>query len=644
MISYATINSNKIVSDRKVQTGMNLLTIENMSKSFTDRLLFDQVSFGINEGEKIGVIGINGTGKSTLLKIIAGLEEADSGTVTRGKKVRIGYLAQTPVFDDKLTILQNVVLNQKAEEEYRNLEGEAAAMLQKLGIANVNETTAKLSGGQKKRVALVRTLLTPAEILVLDEPTNHLDNEMAQWLEDYLAKYRGAFIMITHDRYFLDKVTNKILELDKGKIYTYTANYSKFLELKAEREDIAQATERKAKSLYRIELEWMQRGARARSTKQKAHIQRFENLRDRKELETDQKVEMNALSSRLGKKTIELQGICKGFGDRNLIRDFSYILLPGDRIGIIGPNGCGKSTLLNMLTGHLEPDSGTIETGTTIKTGYFSQENEYMDDNLKVIDYIRDTAEYIKTQDGTITASQMCEKFLFTGAMQYSVIAKLSGGEKRRLYLLKVLMEAPNILILDEPTNDLDIATLTILEDYLDTFPGIVVTVSHDRYFLDRIATRIFSFEEGTIRQYEGNFTDYQQARSLRDEEDLKTGAASGSIVQQKSGTAAGTASDTAAQEQKAASMATWKQKSNRLKFSYQEQKEYDTIDDDIAQLEAKLEELEMEIGKAATDYSKLNELMVQKENTERELEHKMDRWIYLNDLAEQIETERKGE
>ena len=644
MISYATINSNKIVSDRKVQTGMNLLTIENMSKSFTDRLLFDQVSFGINEGEKIGVIGINGTGKSTLLKIIAGLEEADSGTVTRGKKVRIGYLAQTPVFDDKLTILQNVVLNQKAEEEYRNLEGEAAAMLQKLGIANVNETTAKLSGGQKKRVALVRTLLTPAEILVLDEPTNHLDNEMAQWLEDYLAKYRGAFIMITHDRYFLDKVTNKILELDKGKIYTYTANYSKFLELKAEREDIAQATERKAKSLYRIELEWMQRGARARSTKQKAHIQRFENLRDRKELETDQKVEMNALSSRLGKKTIELQGICKGFGDRNLIRDFSYILLPGDRIGIIGPNGCGKSTLLNMLTGHLEPDSGTIETGTTIKTGYFSQENEYMDDNLKVIDYIRDTAEYIKTQDGTITASQMCEKFLFTGAMQYSVIAKLSGGEKRRLYLLKVLMEAPNILILDEPTNDLDIATLTILEDYLDTFPGIVVTVSHDRYFLDRIATRIFSFEEGTIRQYEGNFTDYQQARSLRDEEDLKTGAASGSIVQQKSGTAAGTASDTAAQEQKAASMATWKQKSNRLKFSYQEQKEYDTIDDDIAQLEAKLEELEMEIGKAATDYSKLNELMVQKENTERELEHKMDRWIYLNDLAEQIETERRGE
>ena len=606
---------------------MNLLTIENMSKSYTERMLFDHVSFGINEGEKIGVIGINGTGKSTLLKIIAGIEEPDSGAVTKGKKVRIGYLAQTPEFDNELTILQNVVLNQKAEEEYRNLEGEAAAMLVKLGIADVNAYPGKLSGGQKKRVALVRTLLTPAEILVLDEPTNHLDNEMAEWLEDYLTKYRGAFIMITHDRYFLDKVTNKIIELDKGNIYTYNANYSKFLELKAEREDMVLATERKAKSLFRMELEWMQRGARARSTKQKAHIQRFEELKDRKGIEIDGKVEINALSSRMGKKTIELNNISKAFGERTLINDFTYILLPGDRIGIVGANGCGKSTLLNIMTGKLEPDFGSIETGTTIKLGYFSQENEYMDESLKVIEYIRETAEYIQTSDGTITASQMCEKFLFTGAMQYSVIAKLSGGEKRRLYLLKVLMEAPNILILDEPTNDLDIQTLTILEDYLETFPGIVVTVSHDRYFLDKIATRIFSFENGRIRQYEGNFTDYKEARSLRDEGQVT------SLSNSSPGNSSG--------DQKSASVATWKQKSNKIKFTYQEQKEFDTIDEDIASLENQITETEVEIGNAATNYSKLNELMTKKEQLEKSLEEKMDRWVYLNDLAEQIEASK---
>lgn len=603
---------------------MNLLTIENMSKSYTERMLFDNVSLGISEGEKIGVIGINGTGKSTLLKIIAGLEEPDSGNVIRGKKVRIGYLSQTPIFDDKLSILQNVLLNQKAEEEYRNLEGEANAMLLKLGITDVNGSPNILSGGQKKRVALVRTLLTPAEILILDEPTNHLDNEMAEWLEDYLVKYRGAFIMVTHDRYFLDKVTNKIIEIDKGSIFSYTANYSKFLELKAEREDMMQATERKAKSLFRVELEWMQRGARARSTKQKAHIQRFEELKDRKTIETDGKVEINALSSRMGKKTIELNNIGKAFGEKKLIHDFTYILLPGDRIGIIGPNGCGKSTLLNMITGMLPPDFGTVETGTTMKLGYFSQENEYMNENLKVIDYIRETAEFIQTSEGTTTASQMCENFLFTGSMQYTQIAKLSGGEKRRLYLLKVLMEAPNILILDEPTNDLDIQTLTILEDYLDSFPGIVVTVSHDRYFLDKIATRIFSFENGTIRQYEGNFTDYKEARGMQEEANTKA-----------------TSSPNIISEEKAANMAAWKQKSNKLKFSYQEQKDYDTIDDVISNLESKIAETEAAIGKAATDYSKLNELIKQKEDLEKTLEEKMDRWMYLNDLAEQIEAEK---
>lgn len=605
---------------------MNLLTIENMSKSYTERMLFDQVTFGINEGDKIGVIGINGTGKSTLLKMIAGLEEPDSGNVVRGKKVRIGYLPQTPVFEDNLTILQNVVLNQKAEEEYRNLEGEASAMLIKLGITDVNASVCNLSGGQKKRVALVRTLLTPAEILVLDEPTNHLDNEMAEWLEDYLVKYRGAFIMVTHDRYFLDKVTNKIVEIDKGSIYSYTANYSKFLELKAEREDMLFATERKAKSLFRIELEWMQRGARARSTKQKAHIQRFEELRDRKVIETDGKVEINALSSRMGKKTIELNGISKAFDDKRLIEDFTYILLPGDRIGIIGQNGCGKSTLLNILTGILTPDSGTVDMGTTIKLGYFSQENEYMDESLKVIEYIKETAEYIQTSEGTATASQMCEKFLFTSSMQYAQIAKLSGGEKRRLYLLKVLMEAPNVLVLDEPTNDLDIQTLTILEDYLETFPGIVVTVSHDRYFLDKIATRIFSFEQGTIRQYEGNFSDYKESRQQLGEENKNLENSANSSLE----------------EQKAASIATWKQKSNKPKFTYQEQKDYDTIDEIIAELETKIEETEAAIAKAATDYTKLNELMKQKEELEADLEEKMDRWVYLNDLAEQIEAVKK--
>lgn len=609
---------------------MNLLTIENLSKSYTERMLFDHISLGINEGDKIGVIGINGTGKSTLLKMIAGLEEPDSGTITKGKKVRIGYLAQTPSFDDSLSILQNVVLNQKAEEEYRNLEGEANAMLIKMGITDTSISVKTLSGGQKKRVALVRTLLTPAEILVLDEPTNHLDSEMAEWLEDYLNKYRGAFIMITHDRYFLDKVTNRIVEIDKGNLYSYDANYSRFIELKAEREDITMATERKAKSLYRMELEWMHRGARARSTKQKAHIQRFEQLRDRKEIEVDGKVEINSLSSRLGKKTIELNQIGKSFGNKLLFRDFTYILLTGDRIGIIGPNGCGKSTLLNILTGSLKPDCGSVETGTTIKLGYFSQENEYMDESLRVIDYVKATAEYIQTSEGTATASQMCEKFLFTGSMQYTLIAKLSGGEKRRLYLLKVLMEAPNLLVLDEPTNDLDIQTLTILEDYLSTFPGIIVTVSHDRYFLDKIATRIFAFEEnGIIRQYEGNFSDYKDTKEQRER--------SADIEISKGGNEKNLNTN-----EKSAGSSSWKQKSNKLKFTYMEQKEFDTIEDDIADLEAKIEETENQMEKAATEYTKLNELMLQKKELSKKLDAKMERWVYLNDLAEQIEAQKE--
>ncbi len=617
---------NAVVSEGVAE--MNLLNVEKMSKSFTDRILFDNVTLGINEGDKIGVIGINGTGKSTLLKMIAGLEEPDEGCVVKGKTVRVEYLAQIPVFMDNLTILENVITGKKAAEEYRNLEGEAKTMLQKFGIQEYNGRVGTLSGGEKKRVALVRTLLTPADILVLDEPTNHLDNEMAEWLEEYLNKYQGAFIMVTHDRYFLDKVTNKIVEIDKGKLYTYIANYTKFLQLKTEREDMEQAAERKKKSLYRMDLEWMMRGARARSTKQKAHIQRFEELRDRKVIEKDKTVELNTLSARLGKKTVEINHISKAYGDNLLIKDFNYIMLKKDRLGIVGPNGSGKTTLLKIITGNLEPDEGYVESGETVKMGYFSQENEYMDQNLKVIEYIRNVAEYIETGEGSASASQMLERFLFTGAMQYSLISKLSGGEKRRLYLLKVLMEAPNILILDEPTNDLDIQTLTILEDYLDSYDGIVLAVSHDRYFLDRIVSRIFAFEgNGIISQYEGGFTDYKEASGGKDEE-------------------VGKSSDTPVKNRdkgNAALSGKGKPKEVKLKFTYKEQKEFDEIDDAIAGLEDSISVLDAEMEKEARNYSRLNELMAQKDVLERQLEEKMDRWMYLNDLAEQIENAKNN-
>lgn len=602
---------------------MNLLNVEKMSKSFTDKILFDKVSLGINEGDKIGIIGINGTGKSTLLKIIAGLEESDEGGVVKGKNIRIEFLPQIPEFDENLNILENVIKGKKAREEYRDLEGEARAMLLKLSINDVTDSTATLSGGQKKRVALVRTLLTPAEILILDEPTNHLDDAMAEWLEEYLRKYQGAFLMVTHDRYFLDKVTNKIVEIDKGALYTYNANYTKFLELKAAREDMEAATERKKKSLYRMDLEWMMRGARARSTKQKAHIMRFEELKNRKVVEEDKAVEINALSSRLGKKTIEINGISKAYGDKVLFKDFSYIMLRGDRLGIVGPNGSGKSTLLKCITDKLKPDEGTIDRGETVKIGYFSQENEYMDQSLKVIDYIRNVAEYIETADGTTTASQMLERFLFDGSLQYSLISKLSGGERRRLYLLKVLMEAPNVLILDEPTNDLDITTLTILEDYLDTYDGIVLAVSHDRYFLDRMADRIFAFEPGgVIKQYEGGFTDYKD--KIQEDKALAENI-------------------TPVQKAESNDNLKGKTKDVKLKLSYKDQREYDTIEGDIASLEARLEAIEEESAKAASDYTKLNTLLAEKEQLEKALEEKMERWMYLSELVEQIKEQNES-
>lgn len=601
---------------------MNLLTAEKISRNFTDKVVLNQVSLGINKNDKIGVIGVNGTGKSTLLKILAGKEEPDEGRVVKGNDVRIEYLAQTPEFDDKYTVLENVIKSHEHASDGWNVEGEAKVMLGKLGITDWNEKPSNLSGGQRKRAALVRTLLTPADILILDEPTNHLDNAMAEWLEDYLNRFNGAFIMITHDRYFLDKVTNKIVEIDKGNLYTYETNYSGFLELKLEREEMELATERKKKALYRQDLAWIMRGARARSTKQKAHIQRFEELRDREKIEEVKNVEITALASRLGKKTIELKDICKAFDEKILIKDFSYIFLKTDRIGIVGGNGAGKSTLLKIVTGIEQADSGSIEIGPTVKIGYFSQECEKMNEKQKVIDYIKEVAEYIETSEGSASASQMLERFLFTGAMQYSLIEKLSGGERRRLYLLKILMEAPNVLILDEPTNDLDIQTLRILEDYLDTFPGIVITVSHDRYFLDRVVRRIFAFEgNGEIRQYEGGFTDYW----------LKTREKEKTAVQR----------DTEVVAEKKTKKNYNKNREKKLKFTYAEQKEFETIDEDIATLEEQLDQIEKDILANAKDFVKLQELTDKKDEIQQQLDHKMERWVYLNDLAEQIQAEK---
>lgn len=612
---------------------MNLITIEHLKKSYTERLLFDDASFYLEEGDKVGLIGINGTGKSTLLRIAAGLEEEDEGYVVRGNSLTIRFLPQNPAFEEKETVLEAVLRENQGRGQVWDLEAQAKSMLNKLGIPKHDDPVENLSGGQKKRVALASVLLSQADILILDEPTNHLDSAMADWLEEYLKKFKGALLMVTHDRYFLDSVTNRIVELDKGKLYRYAGNYEDFLKGKAERMDMELASERKRQSILRVELAWMQRGARARATKQKAHIQRYEALRDAKGIQADQQVEMESVSSRLGRSTVEVSGLCKAYGDKKLIEDFTYIFLKNDRIGIIGPNGAGKSTLLKMIAGWVEPDAGRVDIGQTVKLGYFSQENETMDLSCRVIDYIRQAAEYVKTKDGSVSASQMLERFLFPSSMQYTAIGKLSGGERRRLYLLRVLMEAPNVLMLDEPTNDLDIQTLTILEDYLDSFQGIVIAVSHDRYFLDRIAGRIFALEGGgKVRQYEGGFTDYQAAK-LREE------------AQKEQEQALVLTQDQQVNKQQTKKQQTGgKDRSSlpqKLKFTYKEQKDWEHIEEEIAGLEETLSQLEKAMEEASSSYSKLQELMEEKEKTESILEEKMERWMYLSNLAEQIAAQK---
>ena len=596
---------------------MNILNIEHISKIFGEKVIFDDVSCGIQEGEKIGVIGINGTGKTTLLKLIAGTEEADAGQIIKQNGIRIAYLPQSPAFPEDATVLSYA--NEGIRENDWTAKSEVKSALTKLGITDFDQKIEHLSGGQKKKVALAKTLTSSFEVLLLDEPTNHLDSDMIAWLEDYLRKYKGVVVMVTHDRYFLDKVTNKILEISRGKLYAYEANYSQFLELKAQREEMELASERKRQRVLRMELEWAKRGCRARTTKQKARLERLEVLKGKNAPVQEQVAQIDSVETRMGKKTIELRHVSKSYGDKKLIDNFSYIALKNQNVGIVGPNGCGKSTLLKIIAGVIEADEGEVEVGETIKIGYFAQEVPNMDTKQKVIDYVKDIAEYIPTREGKITASQMLERFLFTPDMQYAPIEKLSGGEKKRLYLLGILQSAPNVLIFDEANNDIDIPTMTILEDYLNSFQGIVITVSHDRYFLDNVVDRIFEFDgNGHLQQYEGGYTDYVEAKKKRE------------------------TAETEDKEKKVSVKNDWKQnREKKLKFSYKEQKEYETIDDDIAKLEEELENIDDEMMKNATNSAKLSELTKQKEEKEMLLEEKMERWVYLNDLAEKIKEQK---
>lgn len=591
---------------------MILLSAQNISKTYMERKVLDDVSFFLNEGDKVGIIGINGTGKSTLLKILAGAEESDSGDIIRTNGIRISYLPQIPEFDDHGSVLEQV-MSHLPDDLKESKEYEAKSILDKLDLPDYDRDISTLSGGEKRRAGIAAALIQPSDVLLLDEPTNHIDNETAQMLEELLLKYRGAIVMVTHDRYFLNKICRKIVEIDRGKLYTCDGNYSEYLVYKAQREAEAEAAERKNRALYRRELEWISRGARARGTKSRDRIERFEALKNREIPVEAERLQLQSVSSRLGRKTIEIENISKSIDGKQLITDFSYIISRDARIGIVGHNGAGKSTFLKMLTGEIQPDSGEIVIGDTVNIGYFSQECETMDPTKRVIEYIRETADVVQTPDGTVTASQMLERFLFTSELQWNRIEKLSGGERKRLYLLKILMTAPNILLLDEPTNDLDIVTLTILEDYLENFAGAVIAVSHDRYFLDKMATEIFEFKGGQCIRYNGNYSDYAEK-------------AFQSI-----------SSETAKLKKKSDKKERSYTGKTKLKFSFKEQREYETIDDDIANLEQQIADTEREIAANSSDYVKLQELSDKKSELEDQLEAKMERWVYLNDLAERI-------
>lgn len=615
---------------------MILLNAEKISKGYSDRQLLDGCSLAVGQGDKIGLIGVNGTGKSTLLKVMAGVDFPDSGTVTRSGGVRVAYLPQNPAFAPETTVLQQVMTGvaidkaraKEAKVVQQADEYQCKSILTQLGLSDYDQPIGQLSGGQKRRVALACALAAESEVLILDEPTNHIDSEMVDWLESYLKRYQGAILMVTHDRYFLERVVNRIVELDRGKLYSYPANYSQYLELKAQREEMALATERKRQSLYRKELAWIQRGARARSTKAQFRVDRFEELKKPGYVPDQSKLEVSALSSRLGKKIIEIEQISKSFDGKVLVKDFSYNLLRGDRVGIIGPNGYGKTTLVRMICGLLEPDQGRIVRGETVRIGYFSQESfagEDFDPTVKAIDYIRHISQEIQTPEGTLTAAQMMEKFLFPADLQYTEIGRLSGGERRRLYLLRVLMEAPNVLVLDEPTNDLDIETLAVLEDYLEQFPGVVIAVSHDRYFLDKLMNHVFVLAgNGEVRHYTGGYADYRadvaaERQRLAAQERQET--LPNSSPKKPSG---------------------GRSHQEKLKFSFKEQREYEEIDGVIAGLEEKIAQTEALIAQNASDYAALQELTAEKEELEVQLAAKMERWVYLNDLAERIEAQGK--
>ena len=616
---------------------MILLNAEKISKGYSDRQLLDGCSLAVGQGDKIGLIGVNGTGKSTLLKVMAGVDFPDSGTITRSGGVRVAYLPQNPAFAPETTVLQQVmtgvVIDKARAKEAKVVqqadEYQCKSILTQLGLSDYDQPIGQLSGGQKRRVALACALAAESEVLILDEPTNHIDSEMVDWLESYLKRYQGAILMVTHDRYFLERVVNRIVELDRGKLYSYPANYSQYLELKAQREEMALATERKRQSLYRKELAWIQRGARARSTKAQFRVDRFEELKKPGYVPDQSKLEVSALSSRLGKKIIEIEQISKSFDGKVLVKDFSYNLLRGDRVGIIGPNGYGKTTLVRMICGLLEPDQGRIVRGETVRIGYFSQESfagEDFDPTVKAIDYIRHISQEIQTPEGTLTATQMMEKFLFPADLQYTEIGRLSGGERRRLYLLRVLMEAPNVLVLDEPTNDLDIETLAVLEDYLEQFPGVVIAVSHDRYFLDKLMNHVFVLAgNGEVRHYTGGYADYRADVAAERQQRL--------AAQERQETLPNSAPK---------KPSGGRSHQEKLKFSFKEQREYEEIDGVIAGLEEKIAQTEALIAQNASDYAALQELTAEKEEQETQLAAKMERWVYLNDLAERIEAQGK--